>query len=221
MFFTPIWNWLKQQSLTAKQRRRLVRNKRRQPRLFLEALEDRTLMSVSPLDTTTLPPDSNHIGTDLLTLYEQSSGQGTPAGTNDLFVFDSQGRVAVNITADNVNQVLPGLQGLGFQLTASDPSDHLIEGYLPVSSILQTTELVPDGLLGVLPSYKPMTSAGLVDSESANVLESDRVNASTPGYDGTGVKVGILSDSYNALGGRRRRHRQRRPARRRGDGLAR
>ncbi len=54
--------------------------------------------------------------------------------------------------------------------------------------------------MGVLPSYKPMTSAGSVQSESANVLQSDRTNAGTPGIDGSGVKVGILSDSYNNQG---------------------
>jgi hypothetical protein len=45
MFFTPMWNWLKLQSQTAKQRRRRLRNAQGRPRLFLEPLEDRTLLT--------------------------------------------------------------------------------------------------------------------------------------------------------------------------------
>jgi hypothetical protein len=190
----------------------------------LEILDDRTLLSASVLQApaplsllaapsrASLPADSNHIGTDLLSLYEPDAGSSTPAsraasatnpaGTNRLFMFDSQGRVAVTITAADVNQVLPGLQQLGFQLSGSLPNYHLLEGYLPIGSLLATTQLAPDGLLGVLPSYKPVTAAGKVDSEGDNVLEADRVRATGPNnYDGTGVKVGILSDSYNYLGG--------------------
>jgi hypothetical protein len=44
---------------------------------------------------------------------------------------------------------------------------------------------------------KPITSVGAVAGEGTNVIESDRVAASTPGFDGTGILVGALSDSFN------------------------
>jgi hypothetical protein len=203
MFFTPMWNWLKQQSQNSKRNRRLLRRSEGQHRLFLETLEDRTLLSISPLGTGGTGTDTNHIAPDLLSVYQRSTGQQVTnlAGTDSLFMYDSQGRIAVDISAQDMNQVLPGLQSLGFQVTASLPNFHMIEGYLPVSSILDTTQLVPDGLWGVTASYKPMTGAGSALSEGVNALEADRIQNGNPtGYDGTGVKVGILSDSYNNLG---------------------
>jgi hypothetical protein len=215
MVFTSIHNWLKRQSRNANPRRPR-RALPRQPRLFLEVLEDRTLLSAGSIlgaaSLPPLPPGADHISTALLSLYQQNRTATMPdlgaayatnlAGTNDLFQYDKQGRVAVDITANDVNQLLPGLQTFGFQVTASQPASHLVEGYLPIASILETSQLVPDGLLGVLPSYRSTNSAGLVNSEGDNVLEADRVRGSMPaGFDGTGVKVGVLSDSFNAQGG--------------------
>ncbi len=98
--------------------------------LYLEILEARVVPSTDPIGlpaATTTTPAISHIDPTLLSLYQQAGGVGlssnsqsaNPAGTSNLLLYDSQGRVAVNITATNVNQLLSGLQSLGFQLTAS------------------------------------------------------------------------------------------------------
>ncbi len=47
-----------------------------------------------------------------------------------------------------------------------------------------------------------ITNVGSVTSQADSVLEADRVRNSPPNsFDGTGIKIGVLSDSYNNLGG--------------------
>ena len=46
------------------------------------------------------------------------------------------------------------------------------------------------------------TDVGSATSQADFTLEADRVRNSLPiGFDGTGIKIGVLSDSYNTLGG--------------------
>ena len=78
------------------------------------------------------------------------------------------------------------------------------------SSLIAANGLASAGLLGVLPLYRGITSSvGSYTDEAGAELESDRVLATPPGYNGAGINVGVLSDSYNNLGGAGRRRRQR------------
>lgn len=117
-------------------------------------------------------------------------------------MLDAADRVAVRITAQDVAAIAPPLRSLGFQTTGTLAENHLIEGYLPISALGATQALVDQGLLGVLPILRPMTSAGSVSDQADVVLETDRVRATLPnGFDGTGIRVANLSDSYNNRGG--------------------
>ena len=62
---------------------------------------------------------------------------------------------------------------------------------------------MPQGLLGVVADYEPITAqVGTFNDQAVNVLEADRVAATPPSnIIGTGVTVGVLSDSFNNLGG--------------------
>src|SRR5262249_680594 len=85
-----------------------------------------------------------------------------------------------------------------FQETASVPDRHVLEGYLPVSSLLSAAGLSSDGLMGIRPIYRPITAIGSVTSQADTVLEADRTRATPPpGVDGTGVTSGVVSDSFN------------------------
>jgi hypothetical protein len=170
----------------------------------VEALEGRTLLATQFL---------NHLSGDLVGLYnaQQTTGQTAAASAGLAFArqtqmtFDDEGRVGVTVTAADVNAVLPALESTyGFQLTASLPASHLVSGYLPVGQLENVTALVPQGLLGVLPSYKPGTDqVGTFNDQAVNVLEADRVTAtpvSPSNVTGAGVTVGVLSNSFNAKG---------------------
>ncbi len=120
---------------------------------------------------------------------------------SSMVAHDQFGRVGVHITTSNATGLLPSLQALGFAVTGSRPDLNFIEGFIPQSKIGQLGGLSGLGLLGVVPMYAPITHAGPTIDQALPALEADRVlNTMPPGYDGTGVRVGILSDSFNAGG---------------------
>ncbi|GAB2857265.1 PKD domain-containing protein [Hymenobacter ruber] len=113
-----------------------------------------------------------------------------------------QPTVLVHITAKDVAALLPSLQSRGFEVTASYPKLHFVEGMLPVSQLANADALVSNGLLGITASFEPETDGGLVTSQADYVLEAARARATRPRQiTGAGVTIGVLSDSFNYLGG--------------------
>lgn len=136
---------------------------------------------------------------DLVALAES----GTLADSNqpNPLLFD-ENRVAVRITATDVDRLLPILERDGFIPLGSDPDAYLLEGFFPIDRLSALEAFVSEGLLGVMPVYAPMTAVGSVTSEADLVHETDRVRQTSPNfYDGSGITIGILSDSFNAGGG--------------------
>jgi len=125
-----------------------------------------------------------------------------PIPAESHIVVDSAERVRVMISARDIAALRPALAQLGFRELAASPQHFLVEGYLPIDQLDAAAALVPGGILGIRPSLRPITRVGSVTSEADVVLQTNRVRAALPvGYDGSGVKIGVLSDSYNALGG--------------------
>jgi len=71
-------------------------------------------------------------------------------------------------------------------------------GYISPDLIDQLTNL--SALKVMVPEYKPGLNVGVVDTEGDRSMLTDRIR-NTLGFDGSGVKIGILSNSYDALGG--------------------
>ncbi|GGE96344.1 S8 family peptidase [Hymenobacter cavernae] len=114
--------------------------------------------------------------------------------------------VLVRITGKDIKSLLPALQAHGFKEQSSWPALHFTEGFLPIAELGRgqngVATLAEQGLLGVRASYRPFTNAGRVTSEADLVLQTERVRATQPGhYNGQGVRIGVMSDSFNALGG--------------------
>jgi hypothetical protein len=59
---------------------------------------------------------------------------------------------------------------------------------------------LPTLLVSARPIYAPLTNAGLITSQGDTALRSFRARG-VFGVDGTGIKVGVLSDSYNTIAG--------------------
>lgn len=177
---------------------------RRDPKMrkrlaLLERLEDRCLLAA-------VTGDRGRVASDLLSLngtqaLVASQVANVPPATNSL-MFDDFGRVATRITAGNVNAIVPLLRAQGDVVIAADVKHHAIDAWVSASHFAALDSWASQGLLGAVPIYRPQGAAGSVANQASQVLESDRVIATAPGnFDGSGITVGVLSDSFNRLGG--------------------
>lgn len=121
---------------------------------------------------------------------------------SDLLQLDQTAtKVIVRITATNVEELLPALNNLGFETIGSVPDLNFVEGWIPIALVTQLEPLESQGMMGVLPVYKPVSKKGLVNNQADFVQEANRVRAAIPtSFDGTGVRIGVMSDSYNISG---------------------
>jgi hypothetical protein len=159
------------------------------------------------LDRLGLPPQTvnSRLSSDLLVLSGPvTDGVGSLGVITDSLTLDETfSNVAVRVTSDDINSLLPELQQLGFEVLGSAPELNFVEGFVPIANINNLGQLLErQGFGGAIPVYKPVTDIGSADSQADFVFESNRVRAALPtGFDGTGVTIGVLSDSYNSLGG--------------------
>lgn len=152
------------------------------------------------------PPGSARLADDLLALALGSTPQsvnGLVADSRSNMQIDpASNRVFVRVTARDVAALVPRLQQFGFRVAAASPDHHLIEGSIPIDRLTDLPQLASAGLLGVTPVYTPTSDKGSVTSQADFVHDVDRSRATLPNeLDGRGLRIGILSDSYNALGG--------------------
>ncbi len=105
--------------------------------------------------------------------------------------------VAIEAVASGETDVLlSDLEALGLQNSVS--FGRIVNGLLPLDALESLEEL--NTLQFVRPVYQPLTNIGATTSQADVSMRSD-IARSTFGVDGSGVTVGVLSDSYNALGG--------------------
>ncbi|HEX8657338.1 MAG TPA: PKD domain-containing protein [Hymenobacter sp.] len=170
-----------------------------------------------------LPATRNSpLSRNLQQLYRYSNGEALPAGSRGtgplapsalqeafplLMVSGERGpaSVLVRITAKDVAALRPQLEARGFVTVSAKNQLHFIEGRLPVSQLAPgkagVGDLARQGLLGVRPVLRPVTRTGRINNQADFGLGANRVRAAKPtGYDGSGWRIGVMSDSYNSLG---------------------
>ena len=132
-------------------------------------------------------------------------GKGIFRSKNHNLILDKTGeRVLVKITTGRRSGFVPGSGLLGFDFKNSSSELQFIEEFIPIENINTSLEKKIDNrlLIGVVPVYEPIVNAGDVTSQADFIQEANRVRNSLPdGYDGTGVKVAVLSDSYDSKNG--------------------
>lgn len=126
-----------------------------------------------------------------------ASGEPEVAVTSPV-QFDDANRALVRISLDGsptAPQTLGSLQQIaGVEVVASDLSygPGVVEAYVPVEQLLDVANT--KGVLAVVPSAPMVTNVGATDSQG---IVQHRVNRLPAGVDGSGITVGVMSDSYD------------------------
>ncbi|MGB7159382.1 MAG: S8 family serine peptidase, partial [Tepidisphaeraceae bacterium] len=170
-----------------------------------EALERRVFLAANPLNALKQSEASTRVNAKLLDLYDSviNGLAATQAARDEHLRVDAQERVAVRITSEDVATVAKGLARLGFVVTASFPKLHFVEGMIPVRALRVVGSIASKiGQFAILPSYAPVNLTGSANSQADFIMEADRVRNTLPAaINGNGVKIGVLSDSFDAPGG--------------------
>jgi hypothetical protein len=126
----------------------------------------------------------------------EETGNAKLASALRLHIVAADGSVMVHVRLDDsapAAQALGRLVAAGLRITAvSEMDPTLIEGYLALDKA-RSAAAIP-GVLRVLAVQRPFNLAGSVQSQAVAVQKADLAQAR--GVDGTGTKVGVLSDSY-------------------------
>jgi hypothetical protein len=102
--------------------------------------------------------------------------------------------VTVSAGSGTVAQLRDALTNLGMDVTATDAKLRLASGFVPIAALPQLVRMPQ--VVGLLPSYRPVVDRGTVQNDADRGMRAD-VARSSFNVDGTGVKIGVLSDSVN------------------------
>ena len=99
------------------------------------------------------------------------------------------------VTHGDAGQLLSDLESMGLSKGAA--YGHMVSGLFPIADLAKLAQM--GSIVHVQPAMA-RTSAGLVTSRGDISMQSD-IARSVYGADGSGVRVGVLSDGYDCLGG--------------------
>jgi len=191
--------------------RRTTKLARRRGLLKLEWLEERVLLSTlvrgQPTSTNLADVQNGpmaNLGQQMIGVYESFvNAQGQTCQLPSQFpYFSFQGdmiQAEFQEYGTNFSQFQTQLQNLGMQVTVSSAYYGEVDGWMPISQ-LPTAAQAPDVSTG-FPIFKPeLHYQGTADNEAETATFAN-VARQTFGVNGTGVTVGVLSDSVNQYDG--------------------
>ncbi|AMV39418.1 Ig-like domain-containing protein [Planctomyces sp. SH-PL62] len=142
------------------------------------------------------------LGGQLINLYQKQQSGLTSNALAAAFpaLQIRNGSVLVGLTTwGDLNALQKTVKNLGMQVTSSSTTYGMINGWLPINQ-LYTTSQIPS-LVSGRPIYKPEASyQGLANNQAQQSMFADAA-ATQYNVTGAGVTVGVLSDSFDSLGG--------------------
>ena len=161
-----------------------------------------TLLAVLTAGVAAGGPEGGKVSPKLTALYEEHAAHQAAARTTAFRSRDrlarvvAGDRVVVDVTADgDVRALEAALAGLGLRHSAV--FGRIVSGELPIAAIPALPNVA--GLRLARPSYA-MRRAGAVTSQGDHAMNADGAR-SAYGVRGTGIQVGVLSDSFDCLSG--------------------
>ena len=178
-------------------------------KLRIESLERRELLAADFLfnldavgSLKSSDPLSEVIGNELAGIFRSAtqstnSYDGFLASLDPALIISAAGDITVDVVVDNsVEEAKPGLMNAGFTPTAE--YGKIISGTISLTKLNSLAQI--DEINFVKPTYRPSTNVGSVTSQANEATRADVAKA-TFDVDGSGIKIGVLSDSYDFLGG--------------------
>ena len=141
------------------------------------------------------------IGSDLTALNEAFEENGS-AASDEIFVISENSQVLIEIVAErgkkqDVITFLISTYGIS-EFLDNGLSELIVTVLFPINK-LTDLNLRDDIIRFVRPVYQGLTNSGVVTSLGDFAQRSDNARNAF-GVDGTGIKIGVLSDSYNLKG---------------------
>ncbi|WP_395701486.1 S8 family serine peptidase [Aquabacterium sp.] len=124
------------------------------------------------------------------------SGEQMTASDTDSVMRDELGRVLVNILVDGsashdrVRALVDAIPGVKISAEDKGYRAGIIEGFVPEAALIPLAKL--RGISAIHPVVRPVTNVGAVTQQGLVQHRVDQIS-----QDGTGITVGVLSDSYN------------------------
>ncbi|MDB5326311.1 MAG: hypothetical protein JWM57_1880, partial [Phycisphaerales bacterium] len=174
--------------------------------LFLEALERRRLMAAVGAK---IGSELSYLATDFaahppaVTVAKgvKSTARyhfGAKQPNSSLIRTTAQNTVYVKTVAKGNGAAALATQLKGIGATVSATYGRIVSAAVPISALAQLDTL--SNLNFATPAYLPFTAAGKIDDQGTAAITAES-GSKKFGVDGTGVTVGVLSDSFNSLGG--------------------
>lgn len=115
---------------------------------------------------------------------------------------DKENRVLTNILLNgtvDLNTLRQALAAQGASIVGVNPDyrNGIISAFMPVRSVEAIASQL--GVRAISVAHRGRTNVGSTTSQGTIILRSDLSNAA--GFDGTGITVGVLSDSFNTSSG--------------------
>lgn len=158
-----------------------------------ESLESRFLLSASPTPVWEKIDDRlNQLSVDLQ-VGKRNGDAGVVARV------DRAKRIQVTVkTIGNPRKVAPQLAALGAKVDYSDKATRVVQAWLPANKLSRAARLS-----GVARLSYPDYAVVNVTSAGDSILLADKVRSQFAAYgiDGTGIKIGVLSDGANNIAG--------------------
>ncbi len=141
------------------------------------------------------------IGVELTSLYNKYANGNSVISDNIFQIIGNSVRISIRTKPGQHTNAVNLLTGPSYGLIQelNDETNNLLNGTFPILNLL-SLNLLPDLLVSARPIYSPINNAGLITSQGDTALRSFRARG-VFGVDGTGTKVGVLSDSYNTIVG--------------------
>lgn len=148
------------------------------------------------------PNDPAHkMGAILANIYNTHLGKGSASPLTSLpkSIMHDDGTVSVDVVASGggrkLKEMVEELEGIGFQVV--DTFRHVASGTIPIASL---GEMCNCSTLVLAMPPLAVAEKGSVTSAGVRAMGANKVLANL-GVNGRGITVGVLSDSYNGLGG--------------------